>query len=184
MQADAVVFDIDGLIALHGFPEFVERALADAFIRPRDACFGIHIVFIREIAGEIRSLKCDGLIAVERLQRFHHGIVHFRRAVNRHIFKGQCAAADDRIIVDLGIAEILIAPCAFFLCLVADLRIDIAVIEPDGNINALDLVDMVLTFEDLQLPDNATDVEIEDALSEYLTDCYGFCHNGFLFDKV
>lgn len=44
--------------------------------------------------------------------------------------------------------------------------------------------EVMVSFEDLQLTDNATDDEIEGALAEYLTDYYGFCHNGFVFDKV
>ena len=42
----------------------------------------------------------------------------------------------------------------------------------------------IVSFEDLQLADNATDDEIEGALAKYLVDYYGFCHNGFVFDKV
>ena len=57
--------------------------------------------------------------------------------------------------------------------------------DDDGEHVEADLPsEVVVTLEDLQLPDNATDEEIEDALSEYLTDYYGFCHNGFFFDKV
>ena len=44
--------------------------------------------------------------------------------------------------------------------------------------------EVTVTFEDLNLPDNATDQDIEDALAEYLTDNYGFCHNGFFFEKI
>ena len=44
--------------------------------------------------------------------------------------------------------------------------------------------EVTVSFEDLQLADNATDGEIEDALAEYLTDNYGFCHDGFAFEKV
>ena len=43
---------------------------------------------------------------------------------------------------------------------------------------------VIVSFEDLNVNDNATDDEIEDALSEYLTETYGFCHNGFIFGKV
>ena len=57
--------------------------------------------------------------------------------------------------------------------------------DDDGEHVEADLPsEVVVTFEDLQLPDNATDEEIENALSEYLTDYYGFCHDGFLFDKI
>ncbi len=43
--------------------------------------------------------------------------------------------------------------------------------------------EVTVSFEDLQLADNATDDEIEEALAAYLTDYYGFCHNGFVFEK-
>ena len=44
--------------------------------------------------------------------------------------------------------------------------------------------EVTVTFEDLNLPDNATDQDIEDELAEYLADNYGFCHNGFIFKKI
>ena len=44
--------------------------------------------------------------------------------------------------------------------------------------------EVTVTFEDLNLPDNATDKDIEDRLAEYLTENYGFCHNGFFFEKI
>ena len=57
--------------------------------------------------------------------------------------------------------------------------------DDDGNIVEVDLpADVTVEFEDLNLPDNATDDEIEDALSEYLSNTYGFCHMGFFFEKV
>ena len=57
--------------------------------------------------------------------------------------------------------------------------------DDNGNTVEVDLpADVTVEFEDLNLPDNATDDEIEDALSDYLSDEYGFCHNGFFFEKV
>ena len=44
--------------------------------------------------------------------------------------------------------------------------------------------EITVTFEDLNLPDNAADQDIKDELAEYLTDNYGFCHNGFFFEKI
>lgn len=54
---------------------------------------------------------------------------------------------------------------------------------PDGVGKHLDS-EVTVSFEDLQLPDNATDEEIEYALSEYITNEYGFCHKGFIFEKI
>jgi len=44
--------------------------------------------------------------------------------------------------------------------------------------------EVTVSFEDLLLDDNATEEEIEDAMSEYLVDNFGVCHNGFFFEKV
>ena len=44
--------------------------------------------------------------------------------------------------------------------------------------------EVTVSFEDLQLADNATDSEIKDALAVYLTDYYGFRHDGFVFEKM
>lgn len=44
--------------------------------------------------------------------------------------------------------------------------------------------EVTVAFEDLNLPDNATDEGIEDKLAEYLTENYGFRHNGFSFEKI
>ncbi len=44
--------------------------------------------------------------------------------------------------------------------------------------------EVIVSFEDLMLDDNATEEEIEDAMSEYLVDNFGVCHNGFIFEKI
>ncbi len=57
--------------------------------------------------------------------------------------------------------------------------------DDDGTDVEADLpAEVVVTLEDLQLPYDATTEEIEDELSTYLTDYYGFCHNGFFFEEV
>lgn len=42
---------------------------------------------------------------------------------------------------------------------------------------------VVVPLADLNVASNATDEEIEDAMSEYLTEMSGFCHNGFVLEK-
>ena len=57
--------------------------------------------------------------------------------------------------------------------------------DDDGSAVEADLpAEVVVTLEDLQLPVDATTEEIEDELAIYLTDYYGFCHNGFFFEKL
>ena len=57
--------------------------------------------------------------------------------------------------------------------------------DDDGTEVEADLpAEVVVTLEDLQLPYDATTEEIEDELAVYLTDYYGFCHNGFFFEEM
>ena len=57
--------------------------------------------------------------------------------------------------------------------------------DDDGTEVEADLpAEVVVTLEDLQLRYDATIDEIEDELSTYLADYYGFCHNGFFFEEV
>ena len=57
--------------------------------------------------------------------------------------------------------------------------------DDDGTEVEADLpAEVVVTLEDLQLPYDATTEEIEDELSTYLADYYGFCHFGFFFEEM
>ncbi len=48
--------------------------------------------------------------------------------------------------------------------------------------------EVAVSFSEIQkaesIADNATDKEIQDALSDYLTDEYSFLHCGFVFEKM
>jgi hypothetical protein len=61
----------------------------------------------------------------------------------------------------------------------------------DGEGNPIDVDlpnDVAVSFSELQavedIADNATDEEILEALSDYLTDKYDFFHGGFVFEKM
>lgn len=112
-----------------------------------------------------------------------------------NITKAQIEAAE-KILIDNGIepdeASIVLESIGFAL-----LNKDIYVhgyrahniqwdrTDEDGEHVEADLPsDVVVTLDDLRLPDNATDQEIEDELAIYLTDNFGFCHNGFFFEKA
>ena len=57
--------------------------------------------------------------------------------------------------------------------------------DDDGTSVNIDLPsEVVVSLEDLKLPSDAAESEIEDVLSEYLVDRYGFCHYGFFFEKM
>ena len=55
----------------------------------------------------------------------------------------------------------------------------------DGTHIDVDLPSEVeVDFDDLDLPDNATDNEVQDAIAAWLVDQYGVNHNGFFFEKI
>ena len=57
--------------------------------------------------------------------------------------------------------------------------------DDNGSPVAIELPEEVtVTCEDLQLPANATQQEIENELSVYLLDYYGFYHFGYFFEEV
>lgn len=54
----------------------------------------------------------------------------------------------------------------------------------DGSPIDVDLPSEVeVDFDDLDLPDNATDDEVQDALAIWLVDWFGVNHTGFVFEK-
>jgi len=57
--------------------------------------------------------------------------------------------------------------------------------DDDGTEVDVDLpAEVTVTLEDLQLPASATLEEIEEEMITYLSDYYGFCHNGFFFEEI
>lgn len=57
--------------------------------------------------------------------------------------------------------------------------------DDDGTAVEADLpAEVIVSLEDLQLPFDVTTEEIEDELAIYLTDNFGFCHNGFFFEEM
>ena len=57
--------------------------------------------------------------------------------------------------------------------------------DDDGTEVDVDLpAEVTVMLEDLQLPPDASLDDIEGVLISYLSDYYGFCHNGFTFEEI
>ena len=57
--------------------------------------------------------------------------------------------------------------------------------DDNGNFVEVDLpAEVTVTLEDLGLPQTATQEEVEDELTSYLADFYGFCHFGYFFEEL
>lgn len=66
-------------------------------------------------------------------------------------------------------------------CRVYDIDWDVRDPEfPDQTVEELGLPDEIT----VELDDGLDDEEVEETLSDAITDGYGFCHNGFKYEKI
>ncbi len=64
--------------------------------------------------------------------------------------KAHAAAAQNAVVAGLGVIVILIRPEASARCVVSCLGVGVGVKQPEGNVHALYLVDVVFAFEQLR----------------------------------
>ena len=108
-----------------------------------------YIVFIREIARKIRRLEIHRLTEIKRLERFGQIVGDFGGTVHRDMFKAHAAPAVDGIEARFGVIVAAVAPGAHLGGAIGNPGVGIGVEQPEGNIHALDFVNMVIGFERL-----------------------------------
>ena len=149
MQLNAAVLHFHGVVAGNGLGKGVLGGLTDTLVGALDALLGVHIVLIGHIARQIRSLEGHGIAHGKRLDGFHQVVCHLGGAVHRNRVKAQHAVPAHGIVAGLGIIVVVIRPKAGAGGGKAQLGVGVAVVQPEGHIHALDLVDMVLAAEHL-----------------------------------
>ena len=149
MQLNAAVLHFHGVVAGNGLGKGVLSGLADTLVGALDALLGVHIVLICHIACQIRSVEGHCILHGKGLDGFHQVICHLGGAVHRYCVKAQHAVPAHGVVAGLGIVVVIVRPAAGTGGGKAQLGIDIAVVQPEGHIHALDLVDMVLAAEHL-----------------------------------
>ena len=143
--------DADGLrlrgaggIAGDGAAQGAFAAGFAAGIGAGSALFDAHVVLIGQEARQIRVGEgLEGLI-VERLDGVHVFVRHFARGIDGDLFERDGARAADKVVLRVGHVVIALAaghrPGAF----VGDVALGAAAEEPERDVDALDLLDMVL----------------------------------------
>ena len=133
-----------GVVPVHGAVERGEHGLPAAFIGAAFAVGDRNVVFIREKAGEVRRGKRLELGIVVGLDGIHMCVRHPARSVHRHLFKGHRAVAADLEMVGRCNLPIAGAENARARRVVARVALRLAVKHPEGDVDALDLLDLVL----------------------------------------
>ena len=132
------------VIPAYGARERVEHRFPAALVGAAFTVGDRNIVLIREKAGEIRRGKRLEFGIVVGLNGIHMRVRHPARSVHRHLFKGHRTVAADLEMVGLRDLPIAGAENARARRVVARMALRLTVEHPEGDINALDLLDLVL----------------------------------------
>ena len=116
---------------------------------PGFSLFRFHIVLIRQETGQVGHVEFRQLAIVVRLNGFHEGIVHGRRAVHGDSHKLRLGAALEQVMVGFDVVIIPTGPGVDAGGLIAALKIAFAVIEPEGNIHTRDFLQPLLLGKEL-----------------------------------
>jgi len=126
------------------------RCFFDALVGTLDTRFGIYIVFVCQISGEICCLKIHRILHSELLNGFHQFFLHLGGAVHGHLRKAQSAAPCEGIAGRLGVIVSVVAPVPDVQCFIAHLSVRICVKQPDRDVNSFDFINMILISEHLR----------------------------------
>ena len=139
-----------GVVSFDGRGERLFRGFLHALVRAFNAFVGSDVVFVCEISRKIRRLKTNRVRKIVRLDRFHEIVRHSRRAVHGDVLESDAAAAVYEKVARLGVVVFAVAPAPQLRGAVSDTGIRVGVEQPERNVHALDLVDVVLILEYLR----------------------------------
>ncbi len=123
---------------------------AAALVRAAGAVLRGNVVLIREKARQVRRGEGLELLIVERLDGVHVVVRQLGRGVHRHAVKLHGARAADVVVVRDGHVFAGGGIAAHAGGVAADVHVRRAVVEPEGDVDALDLLDVVLVGERLR----------------------------------
>ena len=109
-----------------------------------------HIIFIRHVACQISRLEGDCLRKIKGLNGFHQIVRHLGRAIHRYLVKTNAAASVYHIMAGFRIIIIAVAPDSGCCRTKTDTGIRICIKEPEGHIDSLDFINMVLILKNLR----------------------------------
>ena len=139
----------NGTVTNKGALKHIIHAVSYTLIDPLFASLGFHIILVGKIARQICGPEIHHLGIIERLDGFHNAVIHLLRCI--HGDRGKCCrrCALKHEMLRFGIVVVGIGPMSHSGCLVAALEIGIAVVQPEGNIDASNLFHSVVFLKEL-----------------------------------
>ena len=129
----------DGSICHHG----ADCGIFRPFFHPRRTLLHRHVILIRQVTGEICHGKGLKLLILEGFNGVHMFIRHFGRTIHRNLDKGDIACPTDIIVIGDGHLIIPLRVAGGTGGLELNIGVRIAIEQPEGHINPLDLLNMV-----------------------------------------
>ena len=104
----------------------------------------VRIVPLCKISRQVGHIKFAQLPKGKRFQRIHHRIVHLFRGIGRQVVIGQRSFAHNVVDIGSGVLGIAAHTDRYTVALCVQRSVDIAVVQPEGNVNAGHLFDVRL----------------------------------------
>ena len=151
VERDVLAFDrAGGVVAAGVLLHQLHGARFAAAVRAIGAVLHGNVILVGEEAGQIRRGKGLELLVVEGLDGVHVVVGHLARGVHRHALEPHRARAAHIIMVRDGHVFTGGGVAAHLGAVAADIDLRAAVVEPEGDVDALDLLDVVLIGERLR----------------------------------
>ena len=139
----------NGRIAGNRGTKGVLRGGPNALVGPLLALLGVDVVLVRVVSGEVGRLEGLGLAHVKGLDGFHQRVVHHGGTVHRDVGEAQRALTHQSEMGGLGILRVAGAPHPGAGGVIVEIGVCIGVVQPEGNVDALDLIEVVFLGEEL-----------------------------------
>ena len=142
-QRDVLALGHARAVAGDGVAQGLRERLAAARVRPVAAVVDGHVVFIRQIARQVRRGKRAQLGIVKRLDGVHVVVRHLGGCVDRDLLKRERPGAHHVVVPRLG--DLIVAGLEHVRVAgaVAGRALRAAVKQPERDVHALDLLDVV-----------------------------------------
>ena len=146
-DVDVLGLRMDFGVAGDGIPEGICRGLVHPLLGTGVTGLFVLVVPVSQKAGQVCRREGNHRAVIERFDGVHVGVRHLAGTVHRDLYKIGGAVPDD--VVELGRCHDVVAlPVAFAeLALVPAARVNMGVVEPEGNIHALNFLDVVVAAE-------------------------------------
>ena len=143
-QIDAVMDQCAGMVACYRVAQCRGQGSLTALVRPLQTLLHGHIEFVGQKTGEIGRGKGFQFLIVVGLDGVHVIVRHFTGGIRRYFLKREKSGPVDVIVFRFRDLIVTGAVCMGACGFVTGIALRLAVKHPEGDIDPLDLLHMVL----------------------------------------